>query len=73
MTEELLRNNMQRSRMLVEGSLSYDGLGEHHEWTSASDLLNGTWSLMTQNTRRNMIGIVADWKASASVMYSEAL
>ena len=24
-TEELVRNNMQRSRMLVEGSLSYDG------------------------------------------------
>ena len=33
-TEELVRNNMQRSRMLVEGSLSYDGLGEHPEWAS---------------------------------------
>jgi hypothetical protein len=30
-------------------------VGEHHEWTSASDLSNGTWSLMTENTRRNMI------------------
>ena len=51
MTEELVRNNMRRSRMLVEGSLSYDESGEHHEWTSASDLSNGTWSLMTENTR----------------------
>ena len=52
--------------MLVEGSLAYDGSGEHHEWTSASHSSNGTWSLMTENTSRNMIGIVADWKASAS-------
>ena len=52
--EELLRNNIQRGR-IVEGSLAYDGSGEHHEWTSASHSLDGTWSLMTENTRRNMI------------------
>ena len=40
---------------VVEGSLAYDGSGEHHEWTSASHSSNGTWSLMTENTRRNMI------------------
>ena len=50
MTEELVRNNMQRSRMLVEGSLSYDGLGEDPEWASCSHFLC-IWNLEPNDSK----------------------
>ena len=59
-TEELVRNNMQRSRMLVEGSLSYDGLGEHPEWASCSHFLC-IWNLEPNDSKYKAkhIGIAA--------------
>ena len=50
MTEELVRNNMQRGRMLVEGSLSYDGLGEDPEWASCSHFLC-IWNLEPNDSK----------------------
>ena len=72
MTEELVRNNMQRSRMLVEGSLSYDGLGEDPEWASCSHFLC-IWNLEPNDSKCKAKHIGIAGGACRSVMYSEAL
>ena len=72
-TEELVRNNMQRSRMLVEGSLSYDGLGEDPEWASCSHFLC-IWNLEPNDSVTRHVcgwgnGVQDGWWALKAIVY----